>query len=251
MGAADVCVSEPTHAERVRSVVAAAESLTIATDQCRFVLVGRYLLDGRGGLDLLLPADCHLSDKVVPAAGGEVAGVLEFTDIAPAAVRDRVRARVGLAGRLTRSPSGPAGVIVVRLDPSDVTLDPTTDAGAAAGSGAVTVSLDELAEAATDPLAAREAGLLTHLVDSHADVVERLTRLVDPRLLQRVTRVVPLAMDRYGLTLRLERARDHSDVRLPFVTPVREIDQVGDQIQALLAAAHACPRQRRLRADRP
>ncbi len=52
-----------------------------------------------------------------------------------------------------------------------------------------------------------------------------------------MTRAVPLAMDRFGVTLRLECPRAHEDVRLPFPRPVTEIDQVGPQIHALLAAA--------------
>ncbi|MEU4353704.1 hypothetical protein [Streptomyces virginiae] len=36
------------------------------------------------------------------------------------------------------------------------------------------------------------------------------------------------------------------DLRLPFPAPVREASQVGEQIQLLLSAAHACPKRRHL-----
>jgi hypothetical protein len=87
--------------------------------------------------------------------------------------------------------------------------------------------------------------MLTHLVDVHSDEVARLTRLVDTRLVQGVRRVLPLAMDRYGITLRLEHAHAHHDVRLPFPTPLTHVAEAGDRVRTLLAAARACPRRHR------
>lgn len=61
-----------------------------------------------------------------------------------------------------------------------------------------------------------------------------------------MTRVLPLAMDRYGVTLRLEYPRTHRDVRLPFAKPVARLDQVGPQIHALLAAARRASHRNQL-----
>ncbi|KJY24430.1 DUF2470 domain-containing protein, partial [Streptomyces katrae] len=50
-------------------------------------------------------------------------------------------------------------------------------------------------------------------------------------------RALPLALDRYGITLRLEERTGHHDVRLPFPSPLDDVEQSGTQIQALLSAA--------------
>ncbi|GGU28838.1 DUF2470 domain-containing protein [Streptomyces lavendofoliae] len=265
----------PSGAERVRSVLTAARSLTVTTDGYRCDLVGAHALDDRGRLTLRLPGDCHLAAAVACAPRGDLAAMLQFTDVAPTAVRDRVRARVTLSGWLTDAGAddavsgGAVGVrgtkgtrargiggdrargaggagdagdagdhVGLRLDTVRATLD--------TGAGPEGVGLDELVLAGADPLAGHEAALLIHLTDGHPDAVARLARLVEPRHLHGVRRVVPVALDRYGITLRLERARAHDDVRLPFAVPLRDAAEFGDRVQALLAAARACPRRRSL-----
>lgn len=154
-------------------------------------------------------------------------------------MRDRVRARVLLAGRLLTASrhAAPAGSRCMEL--AHAVLD--------TGEERITVGLEELMEADTDPLATCEAGMLTHLVDDHSDIVGLLLRLVKPRLVLGVQRALPVAIDRYGITLRLEYARSHQDARLPFPAPIKDIDQAGVRIHALLnAARHRSPRSRLL-----
>ncbi|UQA97389.1 DUF2470 domain-containing protein [Streptomyces halobius] len=234
--------TEPSAAEQARSVLAAAGSLTVSTDGYRCDLVGRHILDGKGRLWLRLPADGHLAARVACAPRGALAALLAFTDVAPIAVRDRVRSRLTLSGWLTvedaeADSEAEVDSVDLRLDLARVTLE--------TAAGAVDVGLDELVLAEADPLTAFEARMLTHLADAHPDAVAELTRLVDPRHLHGVVRVWPLALDRYAITLRLEHARSHHDVRLPFPTPLREANQITRQIQTLLALARTCPRRRR------
>ncbi|MBT2370212.1 DUF2470 domain-containing protein [Streptomyces sp. ISL-10] len=238
MGAADVCTARPTNGERVRSVVAAAGSLMVVTDRHSCELAGLHSLDARGRLCLRVPDDCALAAEVALAPRGIVAARLKFTDIAPTAARDRVRARVTLSGWL-----GPAGP-VSETPGVDVRLD-IAHAELVTAEGTVTVGLDELTLAEADPLAVHEADMLTHLVDVHSDEVGLLTRLVAPRLMQGVLRVLPLAMDRYGITLRLEHAHAQHDVRLPFAAPLGDAAEAGDRVRTLLTAARACPRRHR------
>ncbi|MGW7465283.1 DUF2470 domain-containing protein [Streptomyces xantholiticus] len=236
--AAALCAAQPTGAEQVRSVLAAAESLTVTTNGHRCDLAGLHSLDTRGRLTLELSADSHLAVAVACAPRGNVAAMVEFTDVAPTAVRDRVRARVVLSGWLTPVGPEPEGTTVeLRLYLVRATLETEE--------GIVVVGLDELVLAEADPLAGHEAGLLLHLTDAHPDSVAQLARLVDLRHLHGVLRVWPLRLDRYGITLRLEYARGHRDIRVPFSAPVHAAAEVGDRIQTLLAAAHACPRRRR------
>ncbi len=106
------------------------------------------------------------------------------------------------------------------------------------------VDLDEFADAVPDPLATAEASLLIHLADTHPDAVERLTRLVEPESLHDAVRVQPLAVDRHGLTLRIERARDNGDVRLSFHSPADDVAQLTERMHVLLTQASSanCPR---------
>lgn len=238
MNAADAPAAGPTNAEQILSVLTRADSLTLTTDGSSYALVGLHTLDGRGRLRLRLPADSPLAAQAACAPRGILAALLEFTDIAPTAVRDRVRARVTLSGWLT--PWGSAqktNALELRLDPARATLGTTA--------GTVVVGLDELILAEADPLAAAESPTLAHLAGAHDDVVTRLTRLADPRLLHGVVRVQPLALDQYGITLRYEYARGQRDVRIVFPSRVREPAQAGEQIRQLLAAARACPNRRR------
>ncbi|KOV11175.1 MULTISPECIES: DUF2470 domain-containing protein [Streptomyces] len=239
MSAAAQPAAEPTLAEQTRSVLARAVSLTVTTHGLRHDLVGLHSVNARGQVRMCLQADSLPAAHLACAPRGALAALVEFTDIAPVAVRDRVRARVTLSGWLTRSGQDTdADEVGLRLDTARATL--------ATPETTVTVGLDELVLAEPDPLAVDEGSLLTHLADAHQDAVTRLTRLADPWLLHGAVRVLPLALDRHGITLRCEYARNRRDLRLPFPAPVREASQVGEQIQLLLSAAQACPKRRHL-----
>ncbi|MEU6314310.1 DUF2470 domain-containing protein [Streptomyces sp. NPDC047014] len=233
--AAALPAAEATLAEQARSVLARAVSLTVTTNGLRYDLVGLHSVDSRGQVRLRLPADSLPAAHVTCAPRGALAALVEFTDIAPVSVRDRVRARVTLSGWLTRSGAAAATAddLEVRLDTARVTL--------ATRETAASVGLDELVLAEPDPLAVDEGSLLTHLADAHQDSITRLARLVDPWLLRGAVRVLPLALDRHGITLRCEYPRNQRDLRLPFPTPVREAPRVAEQLQLLLTEAPAYP----------
>ncbi|TWV55514.1 DUF2470 domain-containing protein [Streptomyces misionensis] len=225
----------PGAAQRARSVLVAAWSCAVTAGGEREEYVGAHTVADDGAVVLALPEDSALRT----AARQDTRAVLEFADVAPVPVRDRIRARLWLAGRLAPAPDGG-----LRCHPDRVVLRRAR--------GAVLVAPDEFAAARPDPLAAAEARLLTHLADAHPDAVERLTRLVRPESLHAATRVLPLAVDRHGLTLRIERTRAHGDVRLPFHRPADDLAQLTERVHALLAQAGAagCPRAlQRQRAD--
>ena len=221
--------TRPTAAERVRSVLAAAHSMTVAADGLRTEV--RHL----DGTDVLGGFHLHPGE---PAAGHRGAALhddrpairLEFTDVAATPVRDRVRARVTVLGRLLTPYTG-------GQDSGGSTCVAFGRAVLETAQGFAYVGLDELDAARPDPLAAYEAGMLTHLTDDHPELVTLLLRLVRPAPPAGILRALPLAMDRYGITLRLEERRGHRDVRLPFPSPLDDVEQSGTQIQALLSAA--------------
>ncbi|MEV6612849.1 DUF2470 domain-containing protein [Streptomyces sp. NPDC051051] len=239
MGDSGNWTAVPGVAERARSVLAAAWSCAVTAQGGREEFVGAHTVADDGRVFLRVPEDSALPTAAICAPRGEPSAVLEFADVAPVPLRDRVRARLWLAGRFVPE-DGRLALHATRV----VLKEP---------SGAVVVALDEFAAAAPDPLAAAEAQLLTHLADAHPDAVERLTRLVRKESLHGAVRVQPLAVDRHGLTLRIERARAHGDVRLPFHAPADDVGQLTERIHVLLtqAAAASCPRAlQRQRTDR-
>ncbi|MEU3611842.1 DUF2470 domain-containing protein [Streptomyces sp. NPDC006872] len=230
MGDSQSWAAVPAAAERARSVLAASWSCAVTADGGREEFVGAHTVDEDGRVILHVPEDSALLTAAICAPRGEPSAVLEFGDVAPVPVRNRIRARLWLAGWFA-----PEEEALVFHATRVVLKQPT---------GAVVVDLDEFAAAEPDPLATAEAQLLTHLADSHPDAVERLTRLVDPGSLHGAVRVQPLAVDRHGLTLRIERARAHGDVRLPFHAPADDVSQLTERMHVLLtqAAAASCPR---------
>ncbi|KES08221.1 hypothetical protein BU52_04135 [Streptomyces toyocaensis] len=227
----------PGAAERARSVLAGAWSCAVTAEGVREEFVGAHSVTGDGRVLLDVPEDSALLAAAVCAPRGEPSAVLEFADVAPVPVRDRIRARLWLAGWF----SARDGRLALR--PTRVVLRQR--------SGAALVDLDDFAGAAPDPLATAEARLLTHLADCHADAVERLTRLVGHAGLHGAVRVQPLAVDRHGLTLRIERVRGCGDVRLPFHAPADDVAELTERVHALLsrAGAASCPRALRRRTD--
>ncbi|CAL9663536.1 DUF2470 domain-containing protein [Streptomyces sp. enrichment culture] len=230
MGDRNAWTAAPAAAEQARSVLAAAWSCAVTAEGGREEFVGAHTVSDDGRILLHVPEDSALVAAAICAPRGEPSAVLEFADVAPVPVRGRIRARLWLAGWFALE----EGHLAFR--PTRVVLRQP--------SGAVVVDVDEFAAAAPDPLAPAEARLLTHLADCHGDAVDRLTRLVDPDSLHGAVRVRPLAVDRHGLTLRIERVRSHGDVRLPFHAPADDVAQLTERVHVLLAQASAasCPR---------
>ncbi|WP_037605970.1 DUF2470 domain-containing protein [Streptacidiphilus rugosus] len=230
--------AEPTPAERARSILAGATSLTATAVGVQVAHLEMRAFEANGRLLLVEPPGGVLRAALREAPRQGAAVGLDFTDVAPAPVRDRVRARLSLRGWLGPAEQlGPAGTAMLgfRCAAAELTENGSTQQ----------IGPDELRQAEPDPLADREAVLLSHLVDRHLDAVAALARLVDSRLLLGVARVHPLRLDRHGIVLRLERARTQQDVRLPFRARLDHPDDAGLRIQELLADAHACPRRHR------
>ncbi|WFB05835.1 DUF2470 domain-containing protein [Streptomyces sp. LX-29] len=222
----------PTAAERVRSILAAAHSMTVVSDGTHTEV---RRLDGMGAM-----GHFHLrapSEGVDAPTTPRVPVRLELTDIAPTPVRDRLRARVTVTGLLTDT---------YRAEATESACVEFGQAVLEDAQGRAYVTLHALEATELDPIATSEADMLTHLMDDHSELLPLLLRLVRPHPGSGLLRALPVAMDRYGMTLRLEYPRTHHDVRLPFQTPVTDIEQVGPQIHALLATARRLSHSGRL-----
>ncbi|MEV1019530.1 DUF2470 domain-containing protein [Streptomyces sp. NPDC050264] len=213
----------PTDAERARTILAAAGSLalTVTAAGHRLEHVVLHAVDAASRLLLLDPADDRLTAELAAAPHSGLAVYAEFTDVAPVAVRDRVRARLALSGRLTAA------------GPDTLVLRPAR-AAFAEGDTVRTLDAAALGAAAPDPLAAQEAELLDHLDTGHADILVELAELVRGDDLAGVVGIRPVRLDRKGLVLRLERHMAHQDVRVAFLTEARGPYDVGPRIQELL-----------------
>ncbi len=128
----------PTAAELVRTVLARAVSLSLTTAGQDYDLFGLHSVGTDGGITLHPQPDSPLSRQVAGAPGRGPTAVLEFTDIAPTAVRDRVRARATLTGRLSSAADDG-----LRLAVTHVRLD--------TAAGAQVVGLHAFARAQADP----------------------------------------------------------------------------------------------------
>ncbi|WP_306323187.1 MULTISPECIES: DUF2470 domain-containing protein [unclassified Streptomyces] len=231
MGVRQIAAAVPSTAAHARSVLAAAWTCGVTTDVGQDDLVGAHRVADDGSVRITPPDDSVLAAAVLCSPHGRPTALLEFADAAPVPVRDRVRARVWLSGELV--PEGEE--LVLRAERAVV-----QSRGERVG-----VDLDELAATAPDPLALAEPRLLTHLADAHPEAVEQLTRLITPDSLHGVVRVQPLAVDRHGLTLRLERARGQADVRLAFHRPADDLGSLTERMHCLLASAQSVSRRRR------
>ncbi|MET7398495.1 DUF2470 domain-containing protein [Dactylosporangium sp. NPDC005572] len=226
----------PTAAERLRSLLAAASSLTLHVPGHRCDLVGRHRIDEAGRIVLELPEGSHAAHLV--RAEPDLASALELTDLAATPVvatgNGRVRSRATFSGWLTPRDTGAGELFAVMELGSAALQDP------AFGPDEVDVDPAEFAGAKPDPLAEHEADLLCHLLSAHPDALERLSRLIPPHHLHGVRRILPVRMDRFGLVLRLEFASRARDVQLAFTSPVRHASEAGDRMQELLVRARCC-----------
>jgi hypothetical protein len=226
----------PSLAEQARSVLAASTSATVLTGGAEHE-VGD-LRPGEDGNLILRPGTRHpLTQAVLSAPDGDLAAVVELTRLAAVPARDRVRQRLSLGGWLASGSDPSDGSL--RLAVAEVVVEDAE--------GAWEVCLDEYLAARPDLLARVESDHLMHLGAHHPDAVTLLARLAGDAVLQGAVRVLPLALDRYGLVLRVERVRGFLDVRLPFPAPVRRPEDVAEAMRCLLALAAQRPPCRALR----
>lgn len=233
----------PTTAERVRSACAHAEHAVLALPGADPIPVPVHYLRQCGDVVIAVPNE----SAAVHAAQEQVAGapaVLELTDHAPLPLREPVRALVWLRGWIRAVPTRTQRTLVTAVaeehpHPGLLDIGHTTtllrlvlnSAVVADSAGAESVCVDDLRLATPDPFCGMESAWLQHLDADHADVVAQLARHLPARL--RHGRIHPLAIDRYGLTLRIESIDGDHDFRLPFATPAEDIEALGRAVRTL------------------
>ena len=234
----------PSPAERARSLLLAADSLSVDWAGGRHEAHRSHHCGPGGQLTLDLPPASAPARQVgsAQAPGPRRLPVrLHLTDIAPVPTPERVRAQLTVTGWLGTGP--------VRHrcpshrdeygEPADVLASPVEIGGLilTADGAAVPVDLQEYRRAEPDPLALVESGQLTQLTRDHADALDLLTRLLEARDLMGAVAVVPHALDRYGIVLRVLHRDGRTDVRLPFRARAVSVAQAGAELRRLLVEA--------------
>ena len=170
--------------------------------------------------------------------------IVEITDVAPLPARDRVRARVRLHGYAEHAAPTPETASSehrpVRIAVRTVELE--------SGGRTRLLRPEDLRAAKADPFARREAHFLSHLSTAHGEVVEALGRLASRG--EPAERVVPFALERQGLTFRLEQATGDRDVLLEFPYPAETPEDVRQAMIRLSEHASGRVRQREERGPR-
>ncbi|MER5705457.1 DUF2470 domain-containing protein [Micromonospora sp. NPDC002296] len=228
-----VAVAVGTPAERLRTLLVAADSVTLLTSTHRADLTHRHSVGGDGRVRIELPTGSGASRQL--ACEEDVPVVVEMVDLAPIPMPDRVRGRATLTGWLTveglrgRRPDVVAALHLATAELVD-------------GDGTTPVDPQAFASARPDPLASAEAELVRRL-GTDASTLDQLTLLVPASLRQRGGRVRLLRIDRTGVVMRVQApaltegataTAGPRDVRLAFTRPLYDPDQLGARLDVLL-----------------
>ncbi len=224
----------PTAAERLRTLVEGNSSALLVipglegADPFGMTPFERAVTE-EGDIVLCLAPDSPAVRAATHAEDDELTAVLEFTDIAPVAVRHRIRAHAWVAGWLTPVPDGRPGRL--RLEFGEAGLDDLW--------GIDPVEPDEFAAAAADPFASHEAELLQHLATAHGGQLDWLCALVGGRNGHCAAPygAVPVALDRFGLRVRFSGEGHTFDARFDFPAPVADHRQLRRAMHALFDTA--------------
>ncbi|WP_019931944.1 DUF2470 domain-containing protein [Nocardia sp. BMG111209] len=243
-------VVTPTAAERVRSACARAGAATLALPGAEPVPTVLHHVRACGDAVLAVAAD----SGAAAAAAAWTPAMLELTDRAPLRLREPVRALIWLRGRLRAVPEFAQRALAAEVaaeypHPALLDVGHTTvllrlvldSAVMADAAGAVSVPPAELRSATTDPFWELESAWLQHIDSDHAEIVGALARHLPVRL--RGGRIRPLAIDRYGITLRVEGPEADHDVRLPFASPAEDVQSLSRALRILAG----CPFLNRMR----
>ncbi|MGF6881689.1 hypothetical protein ABIA39_002379 [Nocardia sp. GAS34] len=236
--------SAPSAAERIRNACAHADQAMLALPGIDPAPVAVHHLRQCGDAVIAVPADSPAVASTALSGECGVQAVLELTDRTPLPLREPVRTLVWLRGRVRAVPAGTQRVLASavageRPHPALLDVGHTTtllrlminSAVLADSTGAESVCHADLRAARPDPFWELEAAWLEHMDADHADVVAQLARHLPIRL--RGGAIHPLAIDRYGVSLRIETPDGDHDVRLPFEAPVEDVESLSRAVRIL------------------
>jgi hypothetical protein len=258
----------PTVAERVRSTCARANGALLAVEQAQPVTTPLHHLMADGSFAVAVPVNGAAAATVRASGASGAQAVLELADYAPLPLREPVRSLVWIRGSLQVVPLAAVAELLDLIaadEPNPALLQVQTPTSLPAGdrdtqytllrleieslvvtdaTGAESVGVAALLAADPDPFYALESCWLRHLDRARQDVIARLAARLPVQL--RRGQVRPLALDRYGVWLRVESEDGDRDVRLPFGAPVADLTGLSRALRLLIG----CPFANGLRARR-
>lgn len=249
-GAAVPQVAEPSHAERVRTLLAGARTATLSTMSRKhagfpFGSLMPFALDDAGRPLFLisnmamhtqnLKADAHASLFVAQApSDGDVLGSARATLVGLAEVV--AAAEVGRARELYLGVHPGSRYWVDFADFSFFRLAPV-DVYFVGGFGVMGwTTAEEYLAAAPDPLAGVADGMISHMNADHADSMVLLARTHAGMI---ATAATMTAVDRLGFTLRLVTAEGVKGPRINFGGECRTAMEVRQELVAMVQRARA------------
>lgn len=249
-------VQRLTDAERARTMIAGAFSVRVGVGVMNMDHdVPRHAVAPDGSVLFAAPSDSPAQTYVFVTGMPEQTVNLTVQDVAHVAQADRLRGTLVLSGSIepVSDPlpeglrahlagsgfdgSGHSGT-VLRLVPTRVWLHWACEDGTSGSPTGVEVPCDEYQAAAADPLLEAEEQVLQHLFDGHRDLLRGLAVRADP-VLGAKSDARPIALDRYGVVLRLYLDGTHHDRRVLFGRPAGcgcELQQEFDLLRQDLSA---------------
>jgi hypothetical protein len=245
----------PSTAERVRTACARANHAVLAVAGCEPATISFHHLRNNGTVIIAAPQDCAATALAWQAGNAGLPAVLELTDQSPLHLREPVRALVWLRGTLTPVPTELLRAVATEVAaerPDPVLLDVghhltllrlnLDSAVVADTTGAEPVDRLPLLACSPDPFWNHEQQWLAHLDSAHSNMLDLIAQRLPAAL--RGGRVRPLALDRFGITLRIEGEDGDKDARLDFAAPVRDTVELSRALRVLVG----CPFLNGLRA---
>lgn len=244
----------PTDAERARSLTTrGGRAALVGTGGPEPVVPVMHHVLADGSAVLLLGDDSPVLGQTRFADNGELPVMLELADYAPVDLREPIRGLLWISGWL-RIPGEEEtrhvalhvaearphhrlldlghGATLVRLEPSSAVL--------ADAEGTASLAPVDLASAHPDPFCTLEQRWLSHLEESHPEVLIALARhLPAPLRATPGARVRPLGVDRCGLRLRVETPNGDHDVRLAWPQEATTVPELRTQLTALVGFPHS------------
>lgn len=239
----------PTAAERARTVLAVAPVLEVTTFGVVRTVV-HHAVDPDGRPLLLLPRR-RATGRRSGAVPQPTRAVVHAAQLHVLHLPDRVRHRVRLCGTIGPVPDSERAALLRRgtLPNLPDLLDGHGDRAGLDGHrllrveaalvqlDGVRVPLPTYRAAAPDPLAPVEAAQLEELLRSRQDDLVWLSTLLGPGPTAGATRIAPVGLDRYGLTLRVTGPDGTADHRLAFPFAVDRSETLHRVLQGLVGAA--------------
>ena len=247
-------MNRPSSAERARTMTYGLFPGELNLPSLDQTYVSAYAADDRGR-PLFLAADAApLARAVTTASGTGVSAALRVTALYPVAIPDRVRGRAWLEGRLSQVPEQEqagascriadvhpwpelldvgAGWSLLRMEVAEVRVQD--------GFGFARVEPEEYGVTGPDPFVAVGDELVTHLDRGHGTEARVLYARLDQWAAERAEEVRLVALDRYGLWLRVRHGARCDIERLTFDGPACDLDDLRRAFRRL-RAQHMSPR---------